>query len=391
MEDKKPGYVFLSNSTKPTNEENNSRGDIKLSNVSRPCLEAALGMGYEVFFGVNRAKPENLKCDLPVHLYDSHTYRSITAFSDNKVAYDNLCEIVKNNDIQVIHCNTPVGGMIGRLVGKKYHVPKVIYTAHGFHFYKGAPLFNNTILKWAEAIMAHWTNAIITMNQEDYEAAQKFHLKKNGHIYKVHGVGINCKDYENINVNREAYRRGLGLEDDDFVCIASGDLVKRKNYQVAIRAIAEIKNTHIKYLICGKGPEDKNLKKLVNELGINKQVHFLGFRTDIKELLAISDCFFFASLQEGLPRSTMEAMASGLPVVCSAIRGNTDLIDDGKGGFMFCPKSPEEAATALVRLMNSNFKMMGKYNLNKVREYDISVVKDEIKNIYKQEITQLVN
>jgi len=172
------GYGFLSNSTKPSELDQKSRKPVGLTNVSRPCLQTALDMGYEVYFGTNRENPEGLECELSVNLYDSHTYRSVTAFRDNRIAYKNLCNIVKNGNVSVIHCNTPVGGLIGRLVGKRYHVAKVIYTVHGFHFYKGAPIFNCTLLKWAEKIMAHWTDAIITMNEEDYEAAQKFRPQK---------------------------------------------------------------------------------------------------------------------------------------------------------------------------------------------------------------------
>ena len=172
-----PGYVFLSNSNKPNKAEEYSRQPVILSNVSRPYLEKALDMGYEVWFGTNRDKPENLECELPIHMYDSHTYRSIFNLKDNIIAYKNLMKILKNNDIKVIHCNTPIGGMIGRICGKKAKVKHIIYTAHGFHFYKGAPLLNRTIFKWAESLMAHWTDAIITMNEEDYQAAQKFKLK----------------------------------------------------------------------------------------------------------------------------------------------------------------------------------------------------------------------
>ena len=146
-----PSYVFLGNSTKPSKQEAQSREQIKLNNVSRPCLQAAINMGYEVYLGVNRDNADELVCEeLPIHMYDSHTYRSIAAFKDNWIAYRNLCKLVKEKNIEVIHCNSPVGGMIGRLAGKRCHVKKIIYTAHGFHFYKGAPFFNCTILKLAE-------------------------------------------------------------------------------------------------------------------------------------------------------------------------------------------------------------------------------------------------
>ena len=204
------GYVFLGNTTKPTKEKYQSRAAIGLSNVNRPCVQAAMDMGYDVILGVQRDRPEELECELPIKLYDAHTYRSITAFKDNKVAYDNLNKVIRENDVQVIHCNTPVGGMVGRLCGRKNKVSKVIYTAHGFHFYKGAPLFNRTVLKWAEMVMAHWTDAIITMNQEDYRAAQRFKLKKGGKVYFVHGVGITLKDFEGLSHLRQQKRQAPG-------------------------------------------------------------------------------------------------------------------------------------------------------------------------------------
>lgn len=380
------GYVFLSNSTKPTQKEQNSREEVKLTNVSRPCLQTALDMGYEVYFGTNRANPENLKCELPVKLYDSHSYRSITAIKDNWTAYKNLSQVVETENVEVIHCNTPVGGMVGRFVGKKYHVNKVIYTAHGFHFFKGAPLFNRTVLKFAERIMAHWTDAIITMNEEDYQSALKFKLRKGGKVYKVHGVGITLDEFSNVNVDKQAKRSELGLKDTDIVCISAGDLVVRKNYSIAIKALAKVKNKNVHYLICGVGPEKNNLEKLAVNNGIADRIHFLGFRSDVKELMKISDIFLFTTLQEGLPRSMMEAMACGLPCVASKIRGNVDLLDEGQGGYLREP-SDLEGITECIGFLVGDYslrKQMGKYNLESIKNYDVNVVKREIEQIYKE-------
>jgi glycosyltransferase involved in cell wall biosynthesis len=378
------GYVFISNSTKPSEEKANKREIMSPSNVSRPCLEAALDMGYEVFWGVNKNNPEELKCDLPVKLFDSHTYRSITAIKDNWVAFKNLRRVIKNNDIKVIHCNTPVGGMIGRICGKLYNVDKVIYTAHGFHFYKGAPLINRTLFKWAEQIMAHWTDVIITMNQEDYEAAKRFRLKKNGKVYKVHGVGITLSDFEKVTVNKSEVRKNLGLKDTDIVCISAGDLVPRKNYQIAIKAIAKAKNPNLHYLICGIGSDMDRLKRLAENLNISNQIHFLGFRTDMIELFKSSDIFLFTSLQEGLPRSLMEAMACGLPCVVSKIRGNVDLIIHNVGGYLCDVNSYKEYAEK-IKTLSTNRKLalkMSENNLETIKKFDISVVTSEINKIY---------
>ena len=380
------GYVFLSNSTKPTVEQQNSREEVKLTNVSRPCLRIAMKMGYDVYFGVNRANPETLECELPVKMYDSHSYRSITNFKDNKTAYDNLKRIVKENSIEVIHCNTPVGGVIGRLIGRRYHIKKVIYTAHGFHFFKGAPLFNRTILKWAEQIMAYWTDAIITMNEEDYQAAKKFRLKKNGKVFKVHGVGINLQEFENIHVDIEEKRKELGVKRTDVLCISAGDLIQRKNYGVAIKALSMLKSDNIHYLICGEGPEKDNLKKLAKEKGIADRVHFLGFRTDVKELMKISDIFLFTTLQEGMPRSMMEAMACGLPCIASKIRGNTDLLDDEKGGFL-CECTDINGISQNIERLAGDKSLrdkMKEYNIETIKKYDVSVIENEIEKIYKE-------
>lgn len=381
------GYVFIGNSTKPTEDKLNSREDIRLDNVSRPCLNAALNLGYEVVLGVNRNNPHELSCkELPISLYDSHTYRSITAIKDNYKAYKNLCDVIKEKHVEVIHCNTPVGGMIGRLVGKRYHVKKVIYTAHGFHFYKGAPLFNRTVLKWAEQIMAHWTDAIITMNEEDYQAAKKFKLKKGGKVYKVHGVGITLDDFKDIKVDRSEKRKELGLKDTDIVCISAGDLVARKNYSTAIEAFAKVENENLHYLICGVGPEKENLEKLAEEKGVASRVHFLGFRTDVKELMKISDIFLFTTLQEGMPRSMMEAMSCGLPCVASKVRGNVDLLEDGAGGYLREVNDVTGFSECLIKLVDDDLlrKQMSEHNLESIKNYDVKVVKEEIKNIYSE-------
>lgn len=380
------GYLFLSNGTKPSTEEQSSRDEVELSSVSRPCLKTALSMGYDVVFGTNRDNPNGLDCELPVSMYDSHTYRSLFDFKSNKIAYNNLMTVLKRNNIEVIHCNTPVGGLIGRICGRKANIKKIIYTAHGFHFYEGAPLVNRTIFKWAEQLMARWTDAIITMNDEDYEAAKKFKLRRNGKVFKVHGVGIDLKEYENIIADKNSIRKELGIDSNDTICISAGDLVKRKNYAVAIKALGINKDPSVHFLICGSGQELENLKQLAIECDVENQVHFLGFRSDIKELFLSSDLFLFSSSQEGLPRSLMEAMACGLPAVVSRIRGNVDLIEHNKGGFLCDSQDPNSFAKAINSIvLDKKMKLkMSNWNKEKIKEFDVSVVQKEIEEIYKE-------
>ena len=332
--------------------------------------------------------PEQIKIDEQEYgVFLRHADISRSPFSKSNItAYKQIVKLINDENIDYIHCNTPVGGLIGRLAGKKCKVKKVIYQAHGFHFYKGAPLFNRTVLKWAEKLMAHYTDAIITMNKEDYEAAKKFKLRGDGKVYLVHGVGIDLSLYENIEVDRAEKRAELGLKDTDVAFISMGDLIARKNYSVAIKALAKAGNENAHYFICGRGPLENELKELAKTCGVENRVHFLGFRTDIKELLVAADAFLFTTLQEGLPRSMMEAMASGLPCIVSKIRGNVDLIIDGEGGFLCPPTSADVFAKAIDNFCN-NFELrekMGAFNLDYVKKFDVSVVEKKIEKIYKE-------
>ena len=380
-------YLFISNSNKPTVEQSNSREPIRMDNVKKPCLDTAHEMGYEIWLGVNRNNPDSLTTEAPypVHLFDSHTYRSLTAWKDNFTAYQNMMEVLRQGDFDVIHCNTPIGGVIGRLCGRKTKVRKIVYTAHGFHFYKGAPFFNRTVLKFAEKLMARSTDAILTMNSEDFEAAKKFKLRKGGKVYYVPGVGIDTAAYRKTSTDHQELRTSLGFGPDDIVCISLGDLIPRKNYDTAIEAISKCSN-YVHYCICGQGPELESLKKLSDELNVSDRVHFLGFRTDVKDLLQAADVFLFTTKQEGMPRSMMEAMASGLPCLASRIRGNVDLLMEGAGGYLLHVSDAEGFGQRIQQLADDKDlrRTMGQNNLERIKEFDVSKVKKEIEKIYAE-------
>ena len=299
-----------------------------------------------------------------------------------------MVELIKKEHFDIIHCNTPIGGVIGRLAGKKCKVKKVIYQAHGFHFYKGAPLINWLIYYPIEKWLAHYTDALITINNEDYERAKKFHLRNHGRVYYVPGVGINTKEYEPESFQRDKKREELGIAHDDIMVISAGDLIERKNYKTSIEAIAKTDN-NIQYYICGKGPLKEELEQLSMRLGVESQVHFLGFRTDIKELLWASDIFLFTTYQEGLPRSLSEAMAAGLPCVASKIRGNTDLISDGENGFLNDPNKADEFAESIIRLAEDVDlrKTMEQSCLTRIKKFDTRISEEAMLNVYKSELS----
>lgn len=308
----------------------------------------------------------------------------------NYTAYKELVTFIKQENIDYIHCNTPTGGILGRLAGKKCKVKKAIYQVHGFHFYKGAPKINWLVYYPVEKWLAHYTDALITINSEDFELAKaKFKLRKNGKVYYVPGVGIDTSQYNLSEKSREEKRRELGLGEDDVALISMGDLIERKNYATAIRSISETNEPKLQYFICGKGPEEENLKELAESLGVTKQIHFLGFRSDIKELLVAADIFLFTTKQEGLPRSMMEAMASGLPCIASKIRGNTDLLDGIEGGFL-CETTDTAAYAEKLKLLANDKalrKAMGKNNIIAIQKFSTETANEELRKVYEAEFS----
>lgn len=364
----------------------------EITNFAIPSIYASKNLGIEFHHAANWSnvsedmrKKEEEKYGIKIHNID---FERNPFRLRNYKAYKQLLNLMKGNSFDVVHCNTPIGGILGRICAKQSGVSKVIYTAHGFHFYEGAPKINNTVYKAVERILGKLTDTIITMNIEDYNAAKNFKLRNNGKVYYVPGVGVNSNEYQLNSLDKSKLRGKLGLKDDDIVLITIGELINRKNHETSIKSIYKSKNNKIKLLICGEGSQKDELIKLVKELGLEDRIYFLGFRTDIKELLNISDIFIFPSYQEGLPRAMMEAMSSGLPCIASSIRGNVDLINNEKGGYLHHPNDVDAFANS-INIISSNKELrtnMKKINLQNIGKFDIENIKSIINKIYKEEL-----
>lgn len=349
-----------------------------------PYLEWFKKKGYEVHVAAKNDYDNKEECIIPFcdKFHDLPFERSPLKKSNLHV-YRDLKNIIDSNEYEIIHCHTPTGGAIGRLAARSTRKKgaKVVYTAHGFHFFKGAPLVNWLAYYPVERWLARYTDVLITINKEDYEIAKKFKVNR---IEYVPGVGIDTDKFKNIEVNRTEKRESLGVNEDDFMIISVGELNKNKNHQVIIRAISRLKNQEIKYVLCGQGPLENELRELAKELDVENQVKFLGFRRDVAELMNIADLFAFPSYREGLSLSLMEAMASGLPVLCSNIRGNTDLIEDGKGGFLVESTDIESIAKYISEMISDSGlrNECGRFNVNRIKNYSINNVLSKMKEIY---------
>ena len=295
--------------------------------------------------------------------------------------------IVQDGGYDIVHVHTPIAAAVTRLALRhmvKSGKIKIIYTAHGFHFYKGAPLLNWLIYYPIEKYLSRYTDVLITINKEDYEIAKnKMHAKKTEYIP---GVGIDVEKIQNTKVERNKKRQELGIPQDATVLLSVGELSKRKNHEIVIKALSQLEDKNIVYAICGKGQLHDYLNNLARRLNILDRVFFLGFRTDIIEICKSSDIFVFPSLQEGLPVALMEAMACGLPVVCSQIRGNVDLITDGVNGYLW---NITDGPTALGKtIMNTRqsvkfCKQCSFYNIEIARKFEIHQSLSAMERIYK--------
>lgn len=299
----------------------------------------------------------------------------------NLLAIGEIKKLVEEQKYDIVHCHTPIAAMCTRVACRKLRKQgvKVMYTAHGFHFYKGAPLLNWLIYYPIEKICSYWTDVLITINQEDYNLATR--KMKARRIEYVPGVGIDIDKFKNTVVNKKQKREELGIPEDAFLLLSVGELNENKNHELVIRALAEINNKDIHYLIAGEGNLKNYLTNLCSELFLSDNVHLAGYRKDVNELYMIADAFIFPSFREGLSVSLMEAMSVGLPCLVSKIRGNVDLITN-EGGILFDSHIIVECKNAINKIVNNDLKSLSVHNMQAIKKYCIEEVKETMKKLY---------
>lgn len=302
----------------------------------------------------------------------------------NVKAYKMLKKMIESEAFDMVQCNTPVGGVLGRLAARKARKngTRVIYIAHGFHFFKGSPALSWLVFYPVEKFLSYMTDVLITINKEDYNCALR-HFKAKKTVW-INGIGIDIDKIAGCSADRYGLRHKLGIKDSDILLISVGELRKLKNHELIIRAMSKLGDASIHYAIAGSGQTRDELENLAAQLGLERNVHLLGFCDNVGEILKASDIFCFPSHREGLPVALMEAMAAGLPAVASDVRGNTDLIVPGKGGFLYSPDDAEGFAEGIRRLAQDRELRgsMGEYNKESIKAYDIKMIKEKLSNIY---------
>ena len=353
-----------------------------------PYLKMLQEMGWETAVASKNDYEDPADCRIPYcDTYYDIPFERLPWKPKNIQSYKMLKKIIDQGNYDIIHCHTPVGAMIARLaaLAARKKGTKVIYTAHGFHFFKGAPLLNWLLFYPAEWLLAPVTDVLITINREDHARALKQLRAKR--IEYVPGVGIHTEKFRELAIDREAKRAALGYGEEDFLALTVAEMTPNKNHITILKALALLKDReefrHIHYLICGRGEMWASLEESAKELGIADHVNFLGYRTDAPELYKASDLFLFVTFREGLSVALMEAMSSGMAIVCARIRGNTDLIDDGISGE-FSENSPEAVAERILAMYRDpeRRQRLGKAAAEKALLFDDENVLNQVKNIY---------
>lgn len=291
-------------------------------------------------------------------------------------------------DYDIVHCHTPLAAAAARIAckGLRKHGLKVIYTAHGFHFYKGAPLKNWLIYYPIEKLCAHWTDAIITINKEDFELSKnKLSVKK---CYFTPGVGIDTGSFSSIDVEKDRKRKQLGIPASAFLLLSVGELNENKNHRIVIEALSKIGDSNIHYMIAGVGDQKDNLEILAKKLGVN--LHLLGYRLDVAELYKSADANVFPSIREGFGLAAIEGMTAGVPTICAMNRGTLTFGIDKVNCLLFNPFDSNELANAIKTIKenpNIGMELVNGFKAD-IKKYDSISINPVVINVYNQLFNQ---
>lgn len=355
-----------------------------------PYLKMFKEMGWKTAVAARNDYENPADCVIPYcDTYYNIPFERNPLKPGNLKAYTELKKVIDEGGYDIIHCHTPVGAMLTRLAAKqaRKNGTKVFYTAHGFHFYKGAPALNWLLYYPVEKWLSRYTDVLITINKEDYERAKTF---KAGRVCYVPGVGIDLKKFKTSDDLHKEKRSWLckdfDIPEDAVILLSVGEVNKNKNHRVVIEALGKLKRKDIYYVICGRGPLHDEYITLANQLNVGNQIILTGYRTDVADFYKAADVFVFPSFREGLPVAVMEAMASGLPVIATDIRGSGDLIKNGTNGVLLSPSDSAGFANAIRNFVAPDMRnKVGNENAKKAAEFDLAFLTAQYKKIYDGE------
>jgi glycosyltransferase involved in cell wall biosynthesis len=302
-------------------------------------------------------------------------------------------EIVLREKYNIIHVHTPVAAFVTRYALKDLRHQlncKIIYTAHGFHFFKGGNSLKNTVFINLEKSAGKWTDYLVTINHEDKSAALEHGLVTPNHTYYMPGIGVDLKYYNRNTVSDAAVadvRQKLGLKQDTPLLLSVAEFTKRKHHVDAIKAFAKLARRNVHFALAGSGPLMDKMKQLATELGVVDRIHFLGNRSDVPVLMKAACANILVSAQEGLPRCVLESLALEVPTIGTKIRGTQDLLEGGCG-LLVDVGDVDGLAAAMTWVLDrpQEAAKMAKLGYERISTYDLEVVIQLHEQLYREAV-----
>lgn len=352
-----------------------------------PHIISLKNQGFKVDCGCNMDSPvDNRLIKNKINMFHIPLQRNPFSFK-NLRAFNSIRELYKEHKYDLIYVHTPVAAFITRLALGKYKALKIIYMCHGFHFYKGASFINWLLYYPLERIAAHWTDCIITINEEDYRRAFSLKLRGNN-IVKFNGAGLEVERFRAVKYGRKSYRKALDISEEDFVILIAAELNRNKNHIQIIKAIDIVarKYSNIKVFFAGRGKLERKLKKVVNSLKLNNNIIFLGWREDINELVNCSDVIGLFSKREGLGMCLLEGMSFAKPLLCTRTRGAVELVKDKENGFLVEVGDYRQTARCIENMYKNRDKLenMGKRSKELIEKYSMEKVLKALTEVFSK-------
>lgn len=352
--------------------------------LNKKIYEVALVSG--LVFSLREEEQEEAEREGVNFIVIPELIRSINLLKDIKTFWK-IFRLLKKEKFDIVHTHSSKAGILGRLAAKLAGVPIIVHTPHGHIFYGYFNFFLSKIFIVLERFVAKFTNKIITLTEKGREEHIKFKIAPSDKFIAIHS-GIRFNSLLPIYIDVEAKRKQLGIPQDSLVVGTVGRLVPVKGQRYLIEAVARLVNVmpNLILLVVGNGPLKKDLEIQVKRLKINARVRFLGLRDDIPELLSILDLFVLPSINEGMGRALVVAMALGKPVVAARVGGIPDVVIDGQTGLLVQPKDPAALAEAMLKLLKDKplAKKMGEQGkIWVVPRFDAEAMVNKIKGLYE--------
>lgn len=311
-------------------------------------------------------------------------------------AASTIQRLVQREGYDIVHVHTPVAAFVTRYalrrIRRRRGRPKVIYTAHGFHFYHGGRMLRNMAFLILERLAGRWTDRLAVINREDEEAAKCYRIVPPDRVHYMPGIGVDTKRYspdavDEAEINR--IRQELELTEEDRLFLMVAEFNPGKRHRDAIQALTSLRYPNVHLAFAGTGPLLESMRHMAETLGLARQVHFLGFRKDIPALVRASVATLLPSEREGLPRSVMESLCLGIPVIGSNIRGIRDLLSNG-GGLLIGVGRPDELAQAMAWVLEypDEARLMGERGRQQMAAYDIRNILALHEDLYRRALNE---